>query len=82
MANDIDKMLVEAQLRSKFNNVVLEFVKLQALVETYVDIEEVKADSNMYFEENEINALEMIVCDTESIEQDLKRVSDMLGGLA
>ena len=81
MTNDIDALLVEAQLRSKFDGAVSEFNGLLNLVDRYTDYEEKKVEGDGDFDEDEINALEMVASDTFKVEEDLKRVRTMLGEL-
>lgn len=83
MADEIEKLLVEAQLRSKFKGAIEDFSNLVVFVDKYVDVEESRVESDTNFNENEIDALDMVANDMSKVEEDLNKVKKMLeGGLA
>lgn len=79
MADDIDKVLINAQLHSKFMEAVEEFSDLITVIDQYADAEELKIVLDDDLREDEISALELIASNTKEVEEDLKRVKDKLG---
>jgi archaellum component FlaC len=82
MPDDIDRILAGAQLRSKFEGAVSEFGNLLEFVDEYVSSEEKRVESGEVFDEKEMFAMDMIAADATKVEDDLKRIRELiLGGL-
>jgi len=80
MSNDIDKVLAEASLKSKFGGAVEEFVDLLGVVGEYIDAEERVVDSQGGFTEDEIDAMDKVVADLMQLERDLREIHKMVKG--
>ena len=80
MSDDIDSVLAEAQLRSKFDAAVHEFADLMAFFEKYVDSEEFIVDTGEDFSEDEMDALDKVTEDLSQIEEQLESIHVMIYG--
>jgi len=71
MADDIDRMLSEAAVRSKFAEAVRRLNDLTGKLERYVDIEERRVDYGAECAEGEFDALERVESEMEQIKRTL-----------
>jgi len=82
MAEDIDTLLLEAGVRSKHIEAVNRLNDLTNKLDHYIDVEEKRIDEGAECSEGQMEALEKIEDDMESIRAQLLRVQQSIyGGL-
>lgn len=80
MSDDIDLILTEARLRSKFAGAVSEFSDLLEFVDEYVSTEEIRVESGEDISEKEVFAMDLVASDAAKVEEDLNKIRNMLEG--
>jgi len=80
MSDEIDRLLRDAELRSKFAGAVEELSRLVKRVDEYVTAEERKVDSGLPFNEEEIYAADIFTDELSRIQEQLKQIQQVLKG--